>query len=46
MGWSAIEDWQASQDLLQEYAELKPEEDLNIYFTNEFVSEPPYEPAE
>ena len=46
VGWSAVEDWQASQDLLQEYAELKPEEDLNVYFTNEFVSEPPYEPAE
>lgn len=45
IGWSAIEDWQASQDLLQEYAELKPEEDLNVYFTNEFLSEPPYEPT-
>ncbi len=44
IGWSAIEDWQASQDLLQEYAELKPEEDLNVYFTNDFISEPPYEP--
>jgi NitT/TauT family transport system substrate-binding protein len=44
IGWSAIEDWQATQDLLQEYAELKPEEDLNVYFTNEFVSDPPYEP--
>lgn len=46
IGWSALEDWQATQDLLQEYAELKPEEDLNVYFTNEFLSEPPYEPAE
>ena len=46
VGWSAIEDWQASQDLLQEYSGLKPEEDLNVYFTNEFVSEPPYMPAE
>ena len=46
VGWSAIEDWQASQDLLQEYSGLKPEEDLNIYFTNEFLSEPPYLPAE
>jgi NitT/TauT family transport system substrate-binding protein len=46
VGWSAVEDWQASQDLLQEYAELKPEEDLNVYYTNEFISEPPYEPAE
>lgn len=45
VGWSAIEDWQASQDLLQEYAELKPEEDVNVYFTNEFLSEPPYEPS-
>ena len=46
IGWSAVEDWQASQDLLQEYAELKPEEDLNVYYTNEFISEPPYESAE
>lgn len=45
VGWSAIEDWQASQDLLQEYSGLKPEEDLNVYFTNDFLSEPPYEPA-
>ena len=46
VGWSAIEDWQASQDLLQEYSGLKPEEDVNVYFTNEFLSEPPYESAE
>lgn len=37
IGWSAEEDWQATQDLLQEYAELAAQEDMSIYFTNQFV---------
>jgi ABC-type nitrate/sulfonate/bicarbonate transport system substrate-binding protein len=38
-GWMAVEDWQSTQDILVEYAGLKPEEDVNVYFTNEFIPE-------
>ena len=44
IGWSAVEDWKESQDLLAEFAKLTPQEDVNVYFTNEYLSEPPYEP--
>jgi NitT/TauT family transport system substrate-binding protein len=44
IGWSSPVDWQNTQDLLQEYAGLKPEEDLNVYFSHDFLSDPPYEP--
>lgn len=46
IGWSATEDWKESQDLLAEFAKLTPQEDLNVYFTNEYLSEPPYEPKQ
>ncbi len=36
-GLTAIEDWQATQDILSEYAELEPADDVNVYFTNEFI---------
>jgi NitT/TauT family transport system substrate-binding protein len=42
--WSAKEDWQESQDLLQKYANLKPAKDVGIYYTNAYLSEPPYMP--
>ncbi len=42
IGWSASEDWKESQDLLEKYAKLKSQPDVNIYFSNEFLSEPPY----
>jgi NitT/TauT family transport system substrate-binding protein len=45
IGWSAAEDWKDSQDLLEKYAKLKPQPDVNVYFTNSFLSEPPYLPA-
>ena len=44
IGWSAPEDWTATQDVLAQYAGFKPEEDINVFFTNEFISEPPYLP--
>jgi NitT/TauT family transport system substrate-binding protein len=44
IGWSAIEDWKDTQDLLAKYAKLKPQPDLNVYFTNGYLSEPPYLP--
>lgn len=42
IAWSALADWKDTQDLLEKYAKLKPQPDLNIYFTNEYLSEPPY----
>lgn len=44
MFWSAKEDWQESQDLLQKFAGLKAEPDMSKYYTNEYLSEPPYLP--
>ena len=44
IGWSAMEDWRETQDLLAQYAKLKPQPDLNVYYTNSFLSEAPYSP--
>lgn len=44
IGVSDIGDWRDSQDLLAKFAKLNPQADLNTYFTNEFLSEPPYLP--
>jgi len=44
IAWSAIDDWKDSQDLLAKYAKLAPQADLNVYFTNTYLSEPPYLP--
>jgi NitT/TauT family transport system substrate-binding protein len=43
--WSAKEDWQESQDLLQQYAKMAPESDMSKYYTNAYLSEPPYLPT-
>jgi NitT/TauT family transport system substrate-binding protein len=45
MAWSALEDWKDTQTLLETYAKLKPQPDLNQYYTNSFLSETPYLPA-
>jgi NitT/TauT family transport system substrate-binding protein len=42
IGWSASEDWKESQDLLEKFAKLKAQPDVNVYFTNEYLSAPPY----
>ena len=44
IAWSDVGDWRDSQDLLAKYAKLSPQADLNAYFTNEYLSEPPYMP--
>jgi len=44
IGWSALEDWKETQDLLAQYAKLKPQPDLELYYTNSFLSEAPYTP--
>ena len=42
IGWSAVEDWKESQDLLEKFAKLKAQPDVNVYYTNEYLSAPPY----
>jgi NitT/TauT family transport system substrate-binding protein len=45
LGFSDAKDWQDTQDLLSTFAGLTPTQpDVNTYFTNEFLSEPPYLP--
>jgi NitT/TauT family transport system substrate-binding protein len=45
IGWSAVEDWKDTQTLLETFAKLKPQPDLNVYYTNSFLSEAPYMPG-
>ena len=45
IAWSAAEDWKDTQDLLEKFAKLKPQPDVNAYYTNSFLSEPPYLPG-
>jgi NitT/TauT family transport system substrate-binding protein len=42
IAWSAREDWIESQDLLEKFAKLKAQPDVNVYYTNEYLSESPY----
>ena len=44
LGWSDAGDWQDTQDLLAKFANLKAQPDVKVYFTNEYLSEPPYMP--
>ena len=44
LGWTAIEDWKDTQDLLSTFAKLSPQSDLNVYFTNSYLSDAPYLP--
>jgi len=44
IGWSDAGDWQDTQDLLAKFAKLAPQPDVKVYFTNEYLSEPPYMP--
>jgi NitT/TauT family transport system substrate-binding protein len=43
IGWSAPADWKDTQELLEKFARLKAQPNLNVYYTNEFLSEPPYQ---
>ena len=40
--WSAKEDWQESQDLLEKFAKMPPQADMGKYYTNEYLAQPPY----
>lgn len=44
IGWAHPDDWKDSQDVLAQYTGLKPEPELSVYGTNDFISEPPYLP--
>ena len=44
MFWSAKEDWQESQDLLQKYAKMAEVKDVGVYYTNEYLAAAPYMP--
>src|SRR4051812_26207795 len=44
LAWSDAGDWTDSQDLLEKFAKLKPQPDVNVYFTNSYLSEAPYLP--
>jgi len=44
IGFSALADWQATQKVLQDFAGFKPEDDVTVYFNNDFIAEPPYLP--
>jgi NitT/TauT family transport system substrate-binding protein len=44
IGWSDAGDWKDSQDLLETFAKLKPQPNLGVYYTNEYLSEAPYLP--
>ena len=44
IAWSDAGDWKDSQDLLEKYAKLKAQPDVNVYFTNSYLSEAPYLP--
>jgi NitT/TauT family transport system substrate-binding protein len=44
IGFSALEDWQSTQKVLEDYAGFNPEDDVTVYFNNDFIAEPPYMP--
>ena len=46
IAWSDAGDWKDSQDLLEKFAKLKAQPDVNVYYTNAFLSEAPYLPKQ
>jgi NitT/TauT family transport system substrate-binding protein len=44
IAWSDAGDWTDSQELLEKFAKLKAQPDVNVYFTNSYLSEAPYLP--
>jgi NitT/TauT family transport system substrate-binding protein len=44
IGWTDAGDWKDTQDLLSTFAKLNPQADLNVYYTNQYLSEAPYLP--
>ena len=44
IAWSDAGDWKDSQDLLSKFAKLNAQSDVNVYFTNDYLSQAPYTP--
>jgi NitT/TauT family transport system substrate-binding protein len=44
IAWSDAGDWKDSQDLLSKFAKLNAQSDVNVYFTNDYLSQAPYMP--
>jgi NitT/TauT family transport system substrate-binding protein len=44
IAWSDAGDWKDSQDLLAKFAKLSAQPDVNVYFTNDYLSQAPYLP--
>jgi NitT/TauT family transport system substrate-binding protein len=44
IAWSDADDWKDSQELLEKFAKLKPQPSISVYYTNDYLSEPPYMP--
>jgi NitT/TauT family transport system substrate-binding protein len=44
IAWSDAGDWKDSQELLEKFAKLKAQPDVNVYYTNSYLSEAPYMP--
>src|SRR4051812_32500363 len=44
IAWSDAGDWKDSQDLLSQFAKLNAQADVNVYFTNDYLSQAPYMP--
>jgi len=45
IAWSDAGDWKDSQDLLSKFAKLNAQSDVNVYFTNDYLSQAPYMPG-
>jgi NitT/TauT family transport system substrate-binding protein len=44
IAWSDAGDWKDSQELLAKFAKLSAQPDVNVYFTNDYLSQAPYLP--
>jgi NitT/TauT family transport system substrate-binding protein len=44
IGWTDAGDWKDTQDLLSTFAKLNAQSDLNVYYTNQYLSDAPYLP--
>jgi NitT/TauT family transport system substrate-binding protein len=44
IGWTDAGDWKDTQDLLSKFAKLNAQADLNVYYTNQYLSDAPYMP--
>jgi NitT/TauT family transport system substrate-binding protein len=36
-GWQSVDDWKAAQEILVKHMDVKPQSNVDVYFTNEFL---------